>query len=88
MNVTPHLARNTAGRGSAADGRTRRHPGSVVSQRIRRRIEEGFAFIREIGPLRRIRMRGPERVDMVFAVSALACSLTRRPKRPSAPGVA
>ena len=39
INVTPHIARNTAGQRSAVDGRTTRHPGYVVSQRIRKRIE-------------------------------------------------
>jgi transposase len=42
MNVTPHVARNTSGRSSAIDGRTTRHPGYAVSQRIRKRIEEAF----------------------------------------------
>ena len=38
INVTPHLAQNTSGRRSALDGRTTRHPGYAVSQRIRKRI--------------------------------------------------
>jgi hypothetical protein len=38
VNVTPHLAQNTSGRRSAIDGRTTRHPGYAVSQRIRKRI--------------------------------------------------
>ena len=33
--VTPHVAQNTRGRSSAIDGRTTRHPGYAVSQRIR-----------------------------------------------------
>ncbi len=35
MNVTPHVAQNTSGRSSAIDGRTTRHGGYAVSQRIR-----------------------------------------------------
>jgi hypothetical protein len=42
LNVTPHVAQNTSGRRSAIDGRTTRHPGYGVSQRVRKRIEEGF----------------------------------------------
>ena len=39
INVTPHPAQNTSnGRTSAIDGRTTRHPGYAVSQRIRKRI--------------------------------------------------
>ncbi len=37
--VTPHVAQNTSGRRSAIDGRTTRHPGYAVSQRIRKRVE-------------------------------------------------
>ena len=80
MNVTPHIAQNTAGRRSAIDGRTTRHPGYAVSQRVRKRIEEGFGWGKEIGLLRRIRVRGRERVDMAFAFSAAACNLIRLPK--------
>jgi transposase len=80
MNVTPHVAQNTAGRRSAIDERTTRHSGYGVSQRIRKRIEEGFGWGKEIGPLRRIRVRGRERVDMVFAFTAAACNLVRLPK--------
>ena len=88
MNVTPHVARNTKGRCSALDGRTTRHPGYAVSQRIRKRIEEGFGWGKEFGLLRRIRMRGRERVDMAFAFSAAASNLVRLPKLLSAPVVA
>jgi len=44
--VTPHIARNTSGRRSAIDERTTRHPGSGASQRVRKRIEEAFAWIK------------------------------------------
>ena len=47
MNVTPHVAQNTAGRRSGVDRRTTRHPGYAVSQRIRKRIEEGFGWSKE-----------------------------------------
>ena len=43
MKVTPHVAQNTSGRCSAIDGRTTRHGGYAVSQRIRKRIEEASA---------------------------------------------
>ena len=46
MNVTPHVAQNMTNRRSAIDGRTTRHPGYAVSQRIRKRIEEAFGWIK------------------------------------------
>ena len=43
-----------------------------MSQRIRKRIEEGFGWSKEFGLMRRIRVRGRERVDMVFTFTAAA----------------
>ena len=41
--VTPHVARNEKRPGgSAVDGRTARHAGYEVSQRVRKRVEEMF----------------------------------------------
>lgn len=41
LNATPHVAQNTSNRRSAIDGRTTRHPGYALSQRLRKRIEGG-----------------------------------------------
>ena len=49
MNATPQVAQNTNGRSSAIDGRTTRHVGYTVSQRIRKRIEEAFGWIKKVG---------------------------------------
>ena len=58
LGVTPHVARNTGGRGgSAIDARTVRHPGYAVSQRRRRRIEECFGWLKDIALLRKLRHR-------------------------------
>ena len=48
MNATPHVAQNTSGRSSAIDGRTTRHAGYAVSQRIRKRIEEAFGWMKTV----------------------------------------
>jgi hypothetical protein len=42
LNVTPHVAQNTAGRRSAIDRRTTRHVGYAIGERVRKRIEEAF----------------------------------------------
>jgi IS5 family transposase len=58
-NVTPHVAQNrNARRRSAIDGRTTRHPGYGVSQRIRKRVEEIFGWVKTIANFRRTRYRG------------------------------
>jgi hypothetical protein len=43
--ATPDAARNTSNRRSAIDGRSTRHEGYTVSQRIRKCIDERFGFI-------------------------------------------
>ena len=88
LEVVEAALRATAKRRSSLDGRTTRHPGYAVIQRIRKRIEEGFGWGKEFGVLRRIRMRGRERVDMAFAFSATACNLIRLPKLLGKPAVA
>jgi Transposase DDE domain len=80
LNVTPHVAQNTSGRRSALDGRTTRHPGYVASQRVRKRIEEAFGWIKMVGGLRKARHRGTARVGWMFTLTATACNLVRLPK--------
>jgi IS5 family transposase len=80
MNVTPHVARNDTRRRSAIDGRTTRHPGYAVSQRIRKRIEEGFGWMKTIGGQHKSRYRGRDRVGWSFTLSAAAYNLIRLPK--------
>ena len=66
--------------GSAIDGRTTRHPGYAVSQRIRKRIEEAFGWIKTVAGLRKTRHRGTARVGWLFTLTATACNLVRLPK--------
>ena len=80
MNVRPHVAQNTSGRRSAIDGRTTRHAGYAMSQRIRKRIEEAFGWIKTVACLRKARFRGRARVDLAFTFAAAAYNLVRLPK--------
>lgn len=80
-NVTPHVARNiTPTRGSRIDGRTTRHPGYGASLRIRKRIEEGFGWTKEIAGLAQVKLRGLARVDFAFVLGLAAYNLVRLPK--------
>jgi transposase len=80
LKVTPHVAQNNTNRRSAIDGRTTRHPGYAVSQRIRKRIEEAFGWIKEIALQRRARHRSKDRVGWQFTLAAAAYNLIRLPK--------
>ena len=78
--VTPHVAQNTNGRSSAIDGRTTRHPGYAISQRIRKRVEEIFGWMKTVGGLRRTRYRGLDRTALAGYLVATAYNLVRMAK--------
>ena len=68
MNVRPHVVRHLCG--SAIDRSTTRHPGYGTSQRIRKRIEEAFGWMKTVGGMRRPMRRGTERVGWSFIFAA------------------
>lgn len=80
MKVTPHVAQNTSGRRSAIDGRTTRHGGYVASQRIRKRIEEAFGWIKTVAGQDKTKFRGRDRVGWAFTFAAAAYNLVRLPR--------
>ena len=51
-----------------------------MSQRLRKRIEEGFGWIKITGGLAKTRHRGLDRVGWMFALTAAAYNLVRLPK--------
>ena len=85
IGVTPHVAQNLSGRRSAIDGRTTRHPGYAISQRIRKRIEEPFGWIKSAAGLRKTSHSGIGRVGWMVTLTTAACNLIRLPKLLGAP---
>ena len=77
LGFTPHVAQNTSNRSSAIDGRTIRHAGHVVSQRIRKRVEEPFGWIKTIGGGRKLRYIGRQRNRAWFKIEAAVYNLIR-----------
>jgi transposase len=86
MAVTPHIARNDATtktgkrRRSAVDGRTTRHAGYAVSQRVRKRIEEAFGWAKTVAGLAKTKLRGTQRVAFKFTFAMAAYNLIRMPR--------
>ena len=78
-NITPHVAQCTHRR-SAIDTRTVRHDGYAVSQRIRKRIEQVFGWIKSIGGLRRTRDKGRQRTQLAAHLVGAAYNLLRMAK--------
>jgi len=74
MNVTPHVAcRQT----SKVDRRTTRHAGYQASQRIRKRVEEIFGWVKTIGGGRKLRYKGIERNRLWWELTSAAYNLLR-----------
>ena len=66
-----------SGHHSAIDGRTTRHPGYGVSQKIRKQVEETFGWMKTVGGFRRTRYRGVERTRLTGYFVATAYNLVR-----------
>lgn len=75
---TPHVAQNeTTHRRSAVDLRTTRHAGHAVSQRIRKRIEEPFGWIKTIAGGRKLRFIGRVRNRAWFLMAGAVYNVVR-----------
>lgn len=75
LTATPHVAQKD--KGTAIDNRTTRHEGYRVSQRIRKRVEEIFGWLKTVGCLRKTRHKGLGRVGWIFEFSMTAYNLIR-----------
>ncbi len=75
LGITPHVAAKT--KYSAVDGRTTRHEGYKISQRIRKRVEEIFGWAKTIGGLRRTRFHGVARTQQAAYFVGAAYNLLR-----------
>ena len=86
LAVTPHIAvdghvtKTGEWRKTRIHRRTTRHPGYTASQRLHKRIEQGFGWIKTSGGLAKTRHRGLDRVGWMFTLTAAANNLVRLPK--------
>jgi transposase len=87
-HIRPHLAQITGRHTPGLDGRTTRHGGYTLSQRIRKRVEEIFGWLKTIGGLRKTRFRGVARTQHAAYLVSAAYNLLRmsrlRPRPTSA----
>jgi len=74
MNVTPHVACRLF---SNLDRRITRHPGYGLSQRVRKRVEEIFGWIKTVGGGRKLRYLGVARNQLWAELTAAAYNLVR-----------
>lgn len=84
--VTPHIAVNGAvskrgkPRKTAIDRRTTRHPGYAVSQRIRKRVEEVFGWVKAQAGFDQVKVRGRKKAEAVFTFATAAYNLIGIPR--------
>src|SRR2546422_3292853 len=77
MHITPHVAQNHTNRCSAIDRRTTRHIGYELSQQKRKRVEQSFGWMKVIGMLKKVKLRGLEKVGWLFTFTGAAYNLCR-----------
>ena len=77
MNITPHVAQNETNRSSAIDQRTTRRAGYEMSQRKRKRVEQSFGWMKMVGMLRKVKLRGMDKVGWLFTFTGAAYNLCR-----------
>lgn len=79
LGFTPHVAQMTAAvhRTSAIDGRTTRHAGYALSQRVRKLVEQTFGWLKTVALLRKLKQRGVRRVRWLFIFGSAVYNLVR-----------
>ena len=83
--IAPHVAERADRQVPGLDGRTTGTVNYQVSQRIRKRVEECIGWMKEIGGLRRVKVRGTERVSLHGWLVGAAYNLVRMGRLATAP---
>jgi hypothetical protein len=78
--IAPHVARVTGRKTPGLDGRTVRSAAYQMSQRLRKRIEENFGWMKAFGNFRKSRWIGAEKTHFVAQFVGSACNLIRMAK--------
>ncbi len=80
MAVQDRLTKTGKRRKTMIDGRTTGHPGYAISQRIGKRIEEIFGWVKVQGGQDKTKFRSCRRVDASFTLPLAAYNLIRLPR--------
>jgi hypothetical protein len=78
--ATPHVTQNDTNRRSAIDKRTTRHAGYQISLSKRWLVEKPFGWMKQIGGLRKVKLRGLANVEWLCVFGCAAYNLLRIPK--------
>jgi transposase len=75
--IVPHVATAKGRKIGGLDGRTTRTATYALSQKIRKRIEEGFGWMKTVGGFRKTRFQGIGRTQLCAYFVGAACNLVR-----------
>lgn len=75
--VRPHIAQNTTNRRSAVPDAIAQTPGYAQSLNARPRIEGIFGWLKRIGGIRKVKLRGTAKVHSLFTFALAAYNLVR-----------
>jgi transposase len=75
--VKPHIAQNTTNRRSAVPDVIARTEGYAKSINARRKIEGIFGWLKRIGGMKKVKLRGTAKVDSLFTFALAAYNLVR-----------
>lgn len=77
QKIVPHVATAKNRHIEGLDGRTTRTATYNLSQKIRKRIEEGFGWMKTVGGFRKTRFKGIGRTQLCAYFVGAACNLVR-----------
>lgn len=85
QGIAPHVAKVTGRKTPGLDGRTTGRKGYETSQRVRKKVEEIFGWVKTVGGFRKTRFRGIKRTNMAAKVVGAAYNLLRMAKLGASP---
>ena len=77
LGIAPHVATARGRNIPGLDGRTTKRASYALSQKIRKRIEEGFGWMKTVGGFRKTRFKGVGRTQLSAYFVGAACNLVR-----------
>ena len=80
LAVQDHLTKTGKRRKTKIDKRTTHHAGYKVSQRVGKRIEEIFGWVKVQAGQAKTKFKGRQRVEASFTLAIAASNLMRLPK--------
>jgi hypothetical protein len=80
LGAVLHVSQNNKNRRSAIDKRTTRHTGYAISLSKRWLVKKPFGWMKQTGGIRKVKLRGLDKVEWLFVFTCAAFNLLGIPK--------